>query len=455
MPCRCRWSLSVSEVSQKTDFPNFSKKRQQISLFFCWRSRSALQSAEQWCKMTLWLYILWQKHAKRLVETTQKDNSCAREESKLSTSSRVEIKKCRREHDFRQQFPQWFDSCPSKCEKQYRQRVSDAAASLCKQRDLAYLVWLWNLGSLGVVFSCDGCWASRLKFKLFSFAPLGLKSSRFQLSLVLAWMFSGSLLESVLLSVCWQPLNVATWFKTTSEKVPHLAQFSHGSGAVPALEPLKRSLFHVLRSEELVLRLVLCVWEAMRRERGQSSDRGLMFEAEIIRMVNCKEGILCDVFSQKCYAVGKAHVLNGLLWASCCQAAKMQMTDSTSCYLRNLWPTFTTRSTIMEEISAQVFSQERRKLQTHHLWMVVNLKWGVLVDRMCVKAPTGKSQEDLDALLFTNLLVSPARRKASVWVLLFVMFLCCWLCGCCFCLLFHYQGFSSSFCHFLQLIHHV
>ena len=32
--------------------------------------------------------------------------------------------------------------------------------------------------------------------------------------------------------------------------------------------------------------------------------------------------------------------------------------------------------------------------------MVVNLKWGVLVDRMYVKAPTGKSKEDLDALLF-------------------------------------------------------
>ena len=35
-----------------------------------------------------------------------------------------------------------------------------------------------------------------------------------------------------------------------------------------------------------------------------------------------------------------------------------------------------------------------------YLWMVVNLKWEVLVDRMYAKAITGKSKEDLDALLF-------------------------------------------------------
>ena len=37
------------------------------------------------------------------------------------------------------------------------------------------------------------------------------------------------------------------------------AWFSHGSGAVPALEPLERKPFSRLRSEELVLRLVVCV----------------------------------------------------------------------------------------------------------------------------------------------------------------------------------------------------
>ena len=65
--------------------------------------------------------------------------------------------------------------------------------------------------------------------------------------------------------------------------------------------------------------------------------------------------------------------------------------------------------TITEELSAQVFSKERRRLQAHHLWMVVNLKWGVLVDRMYVKATTGKSKEDLEALLFDRV----ARRNRT------------------------------------------
>ena len=76
---------------------------------------------------------------------------------------------------------------------------------------------------------------------------------------------------------------------------------------------------------------------------------------------------------------------------------------------KNLWPTFTTRGTLTEEISEQVFSKERRRLQAKHLWMVVKLRWGVLVDRMYVKAPTGKSKEELDALLFDR----AARRNRT------------------------------------------
>ena len=50
---------------------------------------------------------------------------------------------------------------------------------------------------------------------------------------------------------------------------------------------------------------------------------------------------------------------------------------------KNLWPTFTTRATLTEEVSEQVFSKERRRLQAKHLWMEVR-----------------KSKEELDALLF-------------------------------------------------------
>ena len=62
--------------------------------------------------------------------------------------------------------------------------------------------------------------------------------------------------------------------------------------------------------------------------------------------------------------------------------------------------TFTTRGTLTEEISAQVFSRERRRLQAKHLWMEVKLRWRVLADRMYTKAPTRKCKEELDALLF-------------------------------------------------------
>ena len=47
---------------------------------------------------------------------------------------------------------------------------------------------------------------------------------------------------------------------------------------------------------------------------------------------------------------------------------------------KNLWPTFTTRSTVTEEVSEQVFSRERRRLQAKHLWMEVKLRWRVLED---------------------------------------------------------------------------
>ena len=58
------------------------------------------------------------------------------------------------------------------------------------------------------------------------------------------------------------------------------------------------------------------------------------------------------------------------------------------------------RGTLTEEVSAQVFTRERRRLQAKHLWMEVKLRWRVLADRMYTRAPTGKSKEELDALLF-------------------------------------------------------
>ena len=123
-----------------------------------------------------------------------------------------------------------------------------------------------------------------------------------------------------------------------------------------------------------------------------------------------QEGILCDVFSQKCSAAWQG-ARGERLTVGIMLPGRQDADDWLNFMLsqKNLWPTITTRGTLTEEISEQVFSKERRRLQAKHLWMVVKLRWGVLVDRMYVKAPTGKSKEELDALLFDR----AARRNRT------------------------------------------
>ena len=106
-------------------------------------------------------------------------------------------------------------------------------------------------------------------------------------------------------------------------------------------------------------------------ERG---DKALLDSYEVLQ-----EGILCDVFSQKCSAAWQdargERLTVGVMFPG------RQDADD--------WLNFMlSQSTVTEEITAQVFSKERRRLQVQHLWMEVKLRWGVLVDRMYVKAPT-------------------------------------------------------------------
>ena len=123
-----------------------------------------------------------------------------------------------------------------------------------------------------------------------------------------------------------------------------------------------------------------------------------------------QEGILCDVFSQKCSAAWQG-ARGERLTVGIMLPGRQDADDWLNFMLsqKNLWPTFTTRGTLIEEISEQVFSKERRRLQARHLWMEVKLRWGVLTDRMYVKAPTGKSKKELDALLFDR----AARRNRT------------------------------------------
>ena len=123
-----------------------------------------------------------------------------------------------------------------------------------------------------------------------------------------------------------------------------------------------------------------------------------------------QEGILYDVYSQKCSAAWQG-ARGERLTVDIMLPGRQDADDWLNFMLsqKNLWPTFTTRGTLAEEISAQVFSKERRRLQAQHLWREVKLRWGVLLDRMYVHAPTGKSKEELAALLFDK----AARRNRT------------------------------------------
>ena len=114
-----------------------------------------------------------------------------------------------------------------------------------------------------------------------------------------------------------------------------------------------------------------------------------------------QEGILCDVFSQKCSAAWQG-APGQRLTVAIMLPGRQDADDWLNFMLsqKNLWPTFTTRGALAEEISEKIFRKERRRLQAKHLWMEVKLRWHVLDDRMYTGALTGKSREQLYALLF-------------------------------------------------------
>ena len=122
-----------------------------------------------------------------------------------------------------------------------------------------------------------------------------------------------------------------------------------------------------------------------------------------------QESILCDVFSQKCSAAWQG-ARGEQLTVSVMLPGRQDADDWLNFMLsqKNLWPTFRTRGTRTEEILAQAFSKERRRLQVQHLSMVVNLKWSASWPNVR-QSTTGKSKEDLDALLYDRV----ARRNRT------------------------------------------
>ena len=128
-----------------------------------------------------------------------------------------------------------------------------------------------------------------------------------------------------------------------------------------------------------------------------------------------QEDILYDVFSHKCSAAWQG-ARGERLTVGIMLPGRQDADDWLNFMLsqKNLWPTFTTRGTLIEKISDQVFSKERRRLEARHLWMEVKLRCGVLADRMYVKAPTGKSKKELEALLFDRAARRTHMKRKSI-----------------------------------------
>ena len=108
-----------------------------------------------------------------------------------------------------------------------------------------------------------------------------------------------------------------------------------------------------------------------------------------------QEGILCDVFSQKCSAAWQG-ARGERLTVAIMLPGRQDADDWLNFMLsqKNLWPTFTTRGTLTEEVSEQVFSKERRRLQAKHLWMEVKLRWRVLVTECTPRLPLGSPKKN-------------------------------------------------------------
>lgn len=114
-----------------------------------------------------------------------------------------------------------------------------------------------------------------------------------------------------------------------------------------------------------------------------------------------QEGVLCDVFMQKCSAAWQG-APGQKLTVSITLPGRQQADDWLDFMLtqRNLWPTLTSKGGFTENISERDLRKERQRLRAKHLWMQVSITWDVLRRRMYTAAPTGKTRQQLYQMLF-------------------------------------------------------
>ena len=135
-------------------------------------------------------------------------------------------------------------------------------------------------------------------------------------------------------------------------------------------------------------------------------DKALLDSYDVLQ-----EGILCDVFSQKCSAAWQG--APGQRLTVSIMLPGRQLADEWLDFMlsqRNLWPTFTTKGASTEKISERIFRKERRRLRAKPRWMRIKIIWDSLHNRMYTAAPTGKSREQLYELLFNRATKSSLRN---------------------------------------------
>jgi len=139
----------------------------------------------------------------------------------------------------------------------------------------------------------------------------------------------------------------------------------------------------------------------------EQDDKALLDSYTVLQ-----EGILCDVFSQKCSAAWQGARGQRLTVAINAAAVRMLMTGLTSCCLRRIYgPPLQHGGLAQRRFPTRPFAKSGAGCRPSISGMEVKLRWQVLADRMYTKTPTGKSREELYALLFDKA-KNPYEEKA-------------------------------------------
>ena len=235
------------------------------------------------------------------------------------------------------------------------------------------------------------------------------------------WFGSCSLINTlyVWFPASWAPIVAEQLFEKSSKSEDPCGSIQHGQPArglsqnpsrghdsqepagpgVPATEADDNEVMYKIRRWSLPGTAMMPVLNVSSRVTWlELDDKALLNSYDVLQ-----EGILCDVFSQKCSAAWQGAPAQRLTVPI--MLPGRQLADEWLDFMlsqRNLWPTFTTKGAPTEMITERTFPKERRRLQAKHVWMDIKITWNLLFNRMYTEAPTGMSREQLYDLLFNR-----------------------------------------------------